>query len=212
MSPPRSRELQSWDAVRGEKVFCSSPLFWGEEYPQWGIMSIAWRRICRVVGWARGGNQVATGRKAENELSAEKELVRRYFHEILDQGRVELVEEIFHAQCVMHRPGGTVVGIDNVCGVAARRRETFSQFETEIHDIFGSGDRLVARLTHRGVGGGIWRSRLGNYDVTGKAVTWNAIAIFRFEEQKIIEEWVSRDELAMVLQFGILEPAAVNQM
>ena len=50
----------------------------------------------------------------------------------------------------------------------------------------------------------MWRSRLGNYDVTGKTVTWNAIAIFRFEDQRIIEEWVTRDELAMILQFGLL--------
>jgi predicted ester cyclase len=149
---------------------------------------------------------------AKNELLAEKESVRRYFHEILDRGKVELIEEIFHPECVMHRPGGTVVGIDAVRGVAERRQETFSQFETEIHDMFGSGDRLVVRLSHRGVGGGVWRSRLGNYAVSGKSVTWNAIAIFRFERQKIIEEWVTRDELAMILQFGILEPAAANKM
>lgn len=151
-------------------------------------------------------------RKFTDELSAEKELVRRYFHEVLDQGKVELVDELFHPLCVMHRPGGTVVGINSVRGVAERRKETFSQFETQIHDIFGSGDRLVVRLSHCGVGGGVWRSRLGNYDVTGKTVNWNAIAIFRFEQQKIIEEWVTRDELAMVLQLGLLEPAAVNKI
>ena len=145
--------------------------------------------------------------KSKNELSVEEELVRRYFREVLDEGKVEIVEEIFHPRCVMHRPGGTVVGIDSVRGVAERTKETFSQFETQIHDIFGSGDRLVVRLSHCGVGGGVWRSRLGNYDVTGKTVSWNAIAIFRFEEQKIIEEWVTRDELAMILQFGLLEPA-----
>ena len=151
-------------------------------------------------------------RKFTDELSAEKEIVRRYFHEVLDQGKVELVDELFHPLCVMHRPGGTVVGMNSVRGVAERRKETFSQFETQIHDIFGSGDRLVVRLSHCGVGGGVWRSRLGNYDVTGKTVNWNAIAIFRFEQQKIIEEWVTRDELTMVLQFGLLEPAAVNKM
>jgi len=145
--------------------------------------------------------------RSKNELSAEKELVRRYFHEVLDEGKVELVDELFHPHCVMHRPGGTVVGINSVRGVAERRKETFSQFETQIYDSFGSGDRLVVRLTHHALGGGVWRSRLGNYDVTGKAVTWNAIAIFRFEQQKIIEEWVTRDELAMILQFGLLEPA-----
>lgn len=145
------------------------------------------------------------GRSKESGI--QQQLVRRYFHEILDQGQIELIEEIFHPQCVLHRPGGTVMGIDSVRGVAERRKETFSQFETQIHDMFGSEDRLVARLTHRGLGGGIWRSRLGQCDVTGKAVTWNAIAIFRFESQRIVEEWVARDELAIILQFGLLEPA-----
>jgi predicted ester cyclase len=141
------------------------------------------------------------------DLSAQKETVRRYFHEVLDQGKVQLVEELFHPDCVMHRPGGTVAGIDGVRGVAERRKETFSQFETQIHDLFGSDDRLVARLSHRGLGAGLWRSRLGTHDVSGKAVTWNAIAIFRFENRRIIEEWVTRDELAMLLQFGLIKSA-----
>jgi predicted ester cyclase len=145
--------------------------------------------------------------KLTNELSAEAELVRRYIHEVLDQGKVELVDELFHPQCVMHRPGGTVAGIDSVRSVAARRKETFPRFETQILDMFGSGDRLVVRLSHHGVGGGVWRSRLGNYDVTGKSATWNAIAIFRFENHRIVEEWVTRDELAMALQFELFKPA-----
>ncbi len=148
-----------------------------------------------------------TDQEFTNELSAEAELVRRYFHEVLDQGKVELIEDLFHPQCVMHRPGGTIVGIDSVRGVAERRKETFSQFETQIHDIFGSGDRLVVRLSHHGVGGGVWPSRLGNYDVSGKMVSWDAIAIFRFDNHRIIEEWVTRDELGMILQFGLIQPA-----
>src|SRR5438128_11760778 len=148
-----------------------------------------------------------TDQEFTNELSAEAELVRRYFHEVLDQGKVELIEDLFHPRCVMHRPGGTIVGIDSVRGVAERRKETFSQFETQIHDVFGSGNQLVTRLSHRGLGRGIWRSRLGNHDVTGKTVNWDAIAIFRFESQRIIEGWVTRDELGMILQFGLIQPA-----
>jgi len=138
-----------------------------------------------------------------HQESVQGQAVRSYFHKVLDQGNVELIEDLFHPQCVMHRPGGTVVGLDAVRAVVEHRKETFSQFGTEIHDIFGSGDRLVARLTHRGVGGGIWRSRLGSYDISGKTVTWNAIAIFRFEEDRIIEEWVTRDELGVILQLGL---------
>src|SRR5712692_10075959 len=151
------------------------------------------------------------GGKFKDQSSAQERVVRRYFHEVLDRGKAELVEELFHPRCVLHRPGGAVMGIDGARGVAERRKETFSRFETQIHDAFGEGDRLVVRLTHHGVGGGGWRSRLGNYDVTGKAVTWNAIAIFRFENDKIIEEWVSRDELGMMLQFGLLKPAGSGQ-
>src|SRR5262245_63370649 len=99
-------------------------------------------------------------RKSTDELSAEKEIVRRYFHEVLDQGKVELVDELFHPLCVMHRPGGTVVGINSVRGVAERRKETFLQFEKQIQDIFEFADRLVARLTQRGLGGGICRDRM----------------------------------------------------
>ena len=146
-------------------------------------------------------------KKIENEWSLEERVLRRYFHEVLDQGRAEIIEDLFHPQCIMHRPGGTVVGIDAVRAVADHRKETFSQFETEIHDVFGCGDKLVVRLTHHGVGGGMWRSRLGSYDVTGKSVTWNAIAIFRFDDHKIIEEWVVRDEMAMALQFGFVKSA-----
>jgi len=159
----------------------------------------------RVVGSAHDGAEMTVDRNLTNELSAEEELVRRYFHEVLDQGKVELIDHLFHPQCVMHRPGGTIVGIDSVRGVAERTRATFAQFDTQIHDVFGSGDRLVARLSHSGIGGGLWRSRFGNYDVTGKAVTWDAIAIFRFAHHRIIEEWVTRDELGMILQFGLIE-------
>jgi predicted ester cyclase len=142
----------------------------------------------------------------KRDLSDEKALVRSYFHDVLDQGRLELITELFHPLCILHRPGGTTVGIEHVRGVAERRKETFSRFETKIHDLFGCGDRLVARLSHSGVGGGVWRSRMGTYDVTGKTVTWNAIAIFRFDSHQIVEEWVTRDEVAMMLQFGLLSP------
>jgi len=142
-----------------------------------------------------------------DSFSAQKEAIGKYFHEVLDQGKLELIEELFHPQCVMHRTGAEVTGINGVRGVAERRKENFSRFESQIHDIFGSGDRVVARITHRGVGRGLWRSRLGDFTVTDREISWTAIAIFRFEKDKIIEEWVRRDDLGILLQFGILTPS-----
>ena len=48
-------------------------------------------------------------------------------------------------------------------------------------------------------------NRLGMFDVSGKTIHWEAMAIFRFEDGKIAEEWVSRDELGMLMQVGKLE-------
>jgi predicted ester cyclase len=142
----------------------------------------------------------------KDSSSVHERLVRRYFNEVLDQEKPEVIEELFHPKCVMHRPGGTVNGLDAVRNVVAHRKETYGQFKTEIHDVFGSADRLAARLTHHAVGCGIWRSRFGSYDVTGKTVTWDAIAIFRFADNRIVEEWVTRDELGTILQFGLVNP------
>jgi hypothetical protein len=58
------------------------------------------------------------------------------------------------------------------------------------------------------MGAGEFRSRIGIYNVKGKPVTWEAIAIFRFRNGKIAEEWVSRDELGILLSFGGLTPSS----
>ncbi len=77
---------------------------------------------------------------------------------------------------------------------------------TTIHDLIANGDRVVSRLSHRVVFGGEWVSRLGRHSVAGRTVSWPAIAIFRFRDGKIAEEWVSRDELGMLIQLGVVSP------
>jgi len=85
-----------------------------------------------------------------------------------------------------------------------RRKTTYSKLTTSVHDIFESGDRVVVRLTHQAMGAGVLRSRVGTHDINGKSVTWDAIVIFRMKNEKIAEEWVSRDELGALLNAGIL--------
>jgi predicted ester cyclase len=50
----------------------------------------------------------------------------------------------------------------------------------------------------------------GALDVAGKPVSWPAIAIFRFREGKIAEEWASRDELGMLIEPGVLAPSLAS--
>lgn len=65
--------------------------------------------------------------------------------------------------------------------------------------------RVLVRITHRGLGSGVFRSRLGDYDIKGKSVTWDATVISRLKNGAIAEEWVSRDELGILLTAGVLK-------
>ena len=60
-----------------------------------------------------------------------KKWCRRYFHEVLDQGKVELVGRAFSPALCDVSSGGTVVGIGSVRGVAERRQGTFSSLKRD---------------------------------------------------------------------------------
>jgi predicted ester cyclase len=153
---------------------------------------------------------VATYAQASStsRASTQQKVVLSYLHQVLDGRKIGLLDQLFLPDCVIHRPEGTLNGMAGIRGVVERNIAAYSRFETQVNDIFESGDRVVVRITHRAMGAGEFRSRIGVYDVKGKAVTWDAIAIFRFQNGKIAEQWVSRDELGMLLSFGGLKPSS----
>ena len=111
--------------------------------------------------------------------------------------------------CLIHRPETQ----EPIRGLTAFKQclegilQVYSEFNTSIHDLIAEDDRVACRLSHRAVNRGEWISRLGRHNVAEKPVSWLAIAIFRFHDGKIAEEWVSRDELGMLIQLGIVEPS-----
>ena len=144
---------------------------------------------------------------ATSQDSTQQKVVLSYFHQVLDGRKIGVLDQLFLPDCVIHRPEGTVNGLSGIRAVVERNIAAYSKFETQVNDIFESGDRVVVRITHRAMGAGEFRSRIGIYDVKDKAVTWDAIVIFRFQNGKIAEQWVSRDELGMLLSFGGLKPS-----
>ena len=139
-------------------------------------------------------------------VSHQKAIVRRYFEEVLDRRKIEILNELVTADCIIHRPEMA----EPIGGVEAFRKtlkgilQVYSEFSTTIHDLIAEEDRVACRLSHQALHRGEWTSRLGRHEVAGKSVTWDAIAIFRFREGHIAEEWVSRDELGMLIQLGIV--------
>lgn len=135
-----------------------------------------------------------------------KAVVRRYFEEVIDGGKLDVLDELAARECLVHRPEAR----DAIRGIAAFKQAVgkilavYSEFHTIIHDMVAEDDKVVCRLTHKCIHATDWTSRAGTHAVAGKPVSWQAIAIFRLREGKIAEEWVCRDELGMLIQLGML--------
>jgi predicted ester cyclase len=138
--------------------------------------------------------------------ASHKATVRRYFEEALDRRNLDVLHEIVAIDCLIHRPETQepIRGLSAFRQALERILQVYSEFSTTIHDLIAEDDRVACRLSHRALNRGEWTSRLGRHDVAGKPVNWSAIAIFRFRDGKIAEEWVCRDELGMLIELGIL--------
>lgn len=140
-------------------------------------------------------------------IASHKATVRRYFEEALDKRNLDLLDEIVATECIIHRPevSEPIRGLNAFKQALERLHNVYSEFTTTIHDLITEKDRVACRLSHRAVNHGDWTSRLGRPAVAGKTVTWPAIAIFRFRDGKIAEEWVSRDDLGMLIELGVVK-------
>ena len=142
-----------------------------------------------------------------------KDVVRRYFSEAVDKQNFAVLDELWVRDCVVHRPeiAEPIRGIDEFKRAWKKAViDPYSKFTTTIHDLIVEGDLVSCRLSHKAVHRADWTSRLGRHAVpVGTTVSWSSITNFRIRDGKIAEEWVCRDELAMLLQLGAV--TAVRQ-
>ena len=145
------------------------------------------------------------------DTAANKAIARCYFSEMVDKKSDKLLEELWAEDCVVHRPdvSAAIKGREAFRQAFNRVVEPYSEIKTTIHDLVAENDLVVCHLSHRVVHrGGNWTSRLGGHAVPeGKVVTWSPIAMFRIHDGKIVEQWVCRDELGMLIQLDAVVPS-----
>ena len=128
---------------------------------------------------------------------ANKAVVKRYFVEVLDGGKREVMAELFAAGARQHFPGRDLTF--DPANAGSRAPQTM---KTTLHHMLADGDYVVAHLTHVVTYGSpaAFATRLGSVETSGCSIHWDATAIFQLEDGKIVEEWVNRDELNILSQ------------
>jgi steroid delta-isomerase-like uncharacterized protein len=137
-----------------------------------------------------------------------KVIVRRYFEEILDGGNLDLVDEIFDPQYVLHDPNAPeeVRGLEGAKQFVGVFRRAFPDIAHTIEDQAAEGDKVVtrfrARATHKG--------ELMGIPPTGEKVTIEGISIWRVANGKIKECWFNYDALGLMRQLGAIREPEVQ--
>ncbi len=138
-----------------------------------------------------------------------KAVVERYFHEVLDQRKIDLLPELMAPTAILHRPGFAVMGVDAAMKRLRTMLQDYTAFRSELSGLMAEGDMVSVRVTHSTtVRPHTFRSRASEVLVSEEqALEWAAIVQFRLQDGKIVEEWVMRDELGMLVQMGAFSVA-----
>jgi steroid delta-isomerase-like uncharacterized protein len=141
---------------------------------------------------------------------ADKEImvVRRWFEEVWNQGRVELMDELLAADAPVHdisAPGDIVLGPAGFRPAYEKLRGAFPDIRFTIDEAISERDlvaaRWTARMTHRG-------DQLG-VPATNQPVTVSGISFVRVRDGKAVEAWNSWDMMGLMQQIGQITQAAV---
>jgi len=133
----------------------------------------------------------------ESVEAANVDVVRTVFSEIWSKGNVELIPDLFSENYIGHFPGGDIVhGREGLAAEVVAHRNAFPDWTEQVEDEITDRDRIAVRFTSRGTNTGDF---LGN-PATGNRIEISEVAIFKFEEGKIAEQWVYPDILSLQRQ------------
>jgi steroid delta-isomerase-like uncharacterized protein len=137
-----------------------------------------------------------------NGIEENKRLARRIYEEVLNQRRLDLLDELVKPGYVEHDPlPGQREGIE---GVRDRYTMLIDGLDPHftIEDMIAEGDKVVVRWTNSGTNVGDF---LGA-PATNRSFSTPGIDIYRIEEGKLAEHWHVVDVYVQMVQLGQLPP------
>ena len=133
-----------------------------------------------------------------------KQLVRRWFEEVWNNGRADLIEEMFDENGIAHGlsddPEKPIKGPKDYTPFYNLFREAFPNMMVVIEDMVAEGDKVTARCSVRGKHEGNFRGLAA----TQSPVNFTGMTIVRIADGKIVEAWNNFDFMTMNKQVGLL--------
>jgi predicted SnoaL-like aldol condensation-catalyzing enzyme len=133
-------------------------------------------------------------------LDANKAIDRRYAEEVLDQGKLDVIDEICSDDYAGHVPGMPPMDREGDKHLIGMLHAAFPDLHCTMDDQIAEGDRVVHRLTCSGT----HRGDFMGIPPSGNSVTVGGININRIANGKIAESWGVIDMLGLLRQIGAI--------
>lgn len=130
-----------------------------------------------------------------------REIVRQFIEEVLNQGDIEASGKFFHQDMVEQVPlPGQGPGLDGLKAILRGMRAAFPDMHWKVEEQIAEGDKVMTRFewtgTHRGPFAGV--------PATGRPVKVWGIVVDRFEAGKIADTRIIMDTMGMMMQLGVI--------
>jgi steroid delta-isomerase-like uncharacterized protein len=131
-----------------------------------------------------------------------KQLVRRDPEEIWSEGDLDVVDEIYAEDFVLHDPSSPdgTRGREGYREYVAAYRDAFPDAEYVVEELVAEGDAVVMRYTASGTHEG----ELMGVEPTGEAVSVTGMELYHVDDERITEMWTNYDALGVLRQLGVV--------
>lgn len=135
-------------------------------------------------------------------LTHNRRLIERYFEEVWNKGRLEVLDEILDPDYKNHSPGRSnpIPGPAGLKPIVSSIRNAFQDLHYQIVDTVITEEKITARVRMTGVHSGDFFG----IPATGKSIDVDQINIEYVCNGKIAEHWRITDMLMLMTQLGVV--------
>jgi steroid delta-isomerase-like uncharacterized protein len=131
-----------------------------------------------------------------------KAVICRLVDQVWNQRAFDAANEVFAPGAIIYEsgvalPGAGPAAVEELIGEICA---AFPDIRTTIDDIIAAEDKVVLRWSSRGT----HLAAMQGIAPTNRKVVANGIAIYRFADGKVVEEWMNTDQLGILKQLGLV--------
>jgi steroid delta-isomerase-like uncharacterized protein len=166
-----------------------------------------WSATCVVISLIIGA---ITGCSGECERAGKNKDLLLNALEVMNNREYDRYKEFFAEDFKRHSqatPEISINSLDEMLGFVKQWDQAFPDAKMETRKIAAEGDLVAVWVTYKGTHEG----PMGDTPPTGKTMESETFGFFRIQEDKIVESWVTWDNVAVLKQLDLFPEAPTEE-